>query len=65
MDTIFICKVSVAPKRHIPHIIEEFFACSYGELVENCAQLVILPAANIEGHSIALPRGSRGVEPVC
>lgn len=25
----------------------------------------ILPAANIDGDSIALPRGSRGVQPVC
>jgi hypothetical protein len=65
MDAIFICKVSVAPKRHIPHIIEELFACSYGELVENCPQLVILPATNIESDSIALPWGSVGVEPVC
>src|SRR5208283_2937301 len=65
MDAIFICKVSVAPKRHIPHIIEELFACSYGELVENHPQLVIFPAANIEGDSIALSRSSHCVEPVC
>src|SRR5208282_4491196 len=65
MDAIFICKMSVAPERHIPQFIEELFACSYGELVENCSQLVILPAANIKGDGIALPRGSRAVEPVC
>ena|SRR5208283_402547 len=65
MDAIFICKMSIAPERHIPDIIEELFVCSYGELVENCPQLVVLPPANIEGDSIALSGGSRGVEPVC
>lgn len=65
MDAIFICKVSVTPKRHIPQIIEDFFVRSDCQLVENCPQLVILPTANVNRDSIALSRGSRGVEPVC
>jgi len=65
MDAIFICKVSVTPKWHIPQIIEEFFVRSDCQLVENCPQLIILPTANVNRDSIALSRGSREVEPVC
>jgi hypothetical protein len=41
MDAIFICKVSVTPKWHIPQIIEEFFVRSDCQLVENCPQLTL------------------------
>ena len=61
MDAIFVGKVSVAPKRHIPQIIEQLFVCSYCQLVEDCSQLVVPRAANIH---LALSRCSREVEPV-
>lgn len=64
MDAIFICKVSIAPKRHFPQIIEELFVCSYCQLVENRPQLAILPAANVNRDGIALSGRSRGVKPV-
>src|SRR5580704_15264390 len=60
VNAILICEVSVDPKRHIPQIIEELFACSDGELVKNCSQLVMLSAGNIKGDSITLLRGLRG-----
>src|SRR5205814_9403971 len=65
MDAIFVGKVSVAPKRHIPQIIEQLFVCSYCQLVEDCSQLVVPRAANIHRNRVALSRCSRGVEPIC
>ena len=65
MDAIFVGKVSVAPKRHIPQIIEQLFVCSYCQLVEDCSQLVVPRAAHIHRNRVALSRCSCGVEPIC
>ena len=62
MNAIVIGKVSVDPERQVPQIIKKRFADSDGELVENCAQLVILLAGNIKGDSVALLRGARSVD---
>ena len=50
MDAIFVGKVSVAPKRHIPQIIEQLFVCPYCQLVEDCSQLVLLPSKSKKGE---------------
>ena len=61
MDTVLICKVSIASKRHIPQIVKQFIVCSRREPVEYCSQLFVRPAVNIHGDSIALFRCSLGV----
>jgi hypothetical protein len=58
MDAIFIGKMSIASKRQIPQIVEQFLVCSRSEPVEDCSQLYVLPAVNVYGDSIALLRCS-------
>jgi hypothetical protein len=37
MDAIFVGKVPVTSKRHIPQIIVQLFTWSYCQLVEDCS----------------------------
>ena len=64
MDSVPIGKMSIAAERHITQIIEQLFICSHREIVEDCSQLYVLSSGNIHCDSIALFRGSRGMEPV-
>ena len=61
MDAVFIGKMSIASKRHIPQIVKQLIVCARREPVEDCSQLFVLPAANIHTDSIAQFRYSLGV----
>jgi hypothetical protein len=64
MDAVFIGKMSIASKRHIPQIVKQLTVCSRREAVEDRSQLFVLPAVDIHPDHIALFRGSLGVEPI-
>src|ERR1035437_3963914 len=64
MDTVLICKVSIAPKRRIPQLVKRLFVCSHDESVEDCSHFFVPPAVDVHTDGIAQFRCSRGVEPV-
>src|SRR5215471_9996783 len=65
MNTVFVGKMSVRSKRHVPQIVNERFVCSCCEAVKDCPQLFVLSAINVHGYRIARFRCSRGMEPIC
>ena len=65
MDAIFVGKVSVCSKRHVPQIFNQCFVCSCCEVVKDCPQLFVLSAINVHGDRVARFPRLRGVEPIC
>ena len=61
MDAVFIRKMSVTSKRHIPQIVKQLLVRFREEPIEDRSQLLVLPAVKIHADGIALFRCSRGM----